>query len=596
MWRLRVLNGRAEPEEVEVVDGLVIGRGRDCALRVLTDRASRRHARLTLRDDAVVLDDLESANGVTVNGRAVSRAELEDGDVVRLGGAEMLVEGPGSTPPTGVGTQSGVRVEGSLDTSSGVEAPDLLRLLSDDSLGATPLARVAAGVAAALTVDDVVILTRMTRGGPYRVVATHPPESAERPPVSRALLARAEVHREALLLSADVPELSGRQSVVARAADSAICSPIVSGDDVLGALYVERRRNWDALAREDLGVVAGFARAVAETLSAELLEARREAEEARLFASDDQPPGTPLLLGAAPSFLAVVDVCQRVAPLRTPVLFEGERGSGRRTLARAVHEGGAWANEQFVVVPCAALDAGREGPLLHGEVVGGTHRPGLLAHVGRGTVCLADVDRLSPPGQTAVRRALESRQVAPGTEHESVLRARVVATTSTPLAGTVSEAGFDHVLAALISPVRVHVPPLRDRPGDVELLARHFAELHGTAQGDGPVVVNASAMDVLTGYEFPGNVSELSALVALIVSVGTNGEIGARDIPHAVREAAQGGVARDLSLKEAERVAVRKALEATRGKRGAAAELLGVSWPTLTKKMRLYKLEDVGRN
>jgi len=594
MWRLRLIRGTADPAEIDVTGVIVLGRGAGVDVRLSGDRVSRRHARVAVRDGRLRVEDLDSANGIAVNDVATGGTELAEGDSLRLGDVVFAVERTldRDSRPRTVGTDANVRVESCVSSGEHAQIPDLLTWVSDTARGTTAAQRVASGTAELLRADSVVVLVRVHRGGSYRVVAAHPPVDDGEPPVSRALLARAEVARVGLLLSADVPELLARESVAARAAGSALCAPIEHDGEVVGAFYAERRENWVIYEQSDLALFTGIARAAGAVLAEELVDARRGSHEAALLVEHGGVRPTPLLIGASPTYLAVLDVVERVAGLRSSVLLVGERGTGRKTLARAMHHGGQQDGGPFVVVPCPELGAGREAALLMGEVTPDGDRTGLLGHAAGGTVCLAEVDRLSASGQEALAGALATRALTPvGGVSSAPLRVRVVATADPSLARRVGAGEFAADLHALLAPVLVHVPSLRSRPEDVGLLARHFAAFHGLRIRHERMRVADDVVEVLRTYPFAGNVAELSAIIQRMVLTAAGGTLALDDMPEDVRASSGAERRSDLSLAAAERAAIARALRTTGGKRGKAAELLGISWPTLTKKIRKYGLE-----
>ncbi len=597
MWRLRLIEGAADPAEIDVESVVVLGRGSGVDVRLAGNNVSRRHARVAVRGEDLRAEDLDSANGIAVNDTAVESGGvvgLADGDALRLGDVVFAVERllDSDSRPRTVGTDANVRVEGSVSSADHTEFPDLLSWVSDAARGTTAAQRVASGTSELLRADSVVVLVRVHRGGSYHVVASHPAGDDDAPPVSRALLARAEVAREGLLLSADLPDLLSRESVAARAAGSALCAPIEHDGEVIGAFYAERRADWLVYEQADLAVFAAIARAAGAVLADELVAARRGARESALLVPEGRAQPTPLLIGASPTYLAVLDVVERVASLPSSVLLVGERGTGRKTLARTIHQGGRQQAGPFVVVPCPELGPNREAELLLGEVTADGARTGLLAHAGGGTVCLAEVDRLGTEGQAALLRALTTRALTPvGGGSSEPLRARIVATADPSVAKRVAAGEFSADLHARLGPVLVHVPSLRSRSEDVGLLARHFASLHGLRIRHAQMRVADDVVEALRTYSFGGNVAELSAIIEWMVLSAAGDTLVMDDVPEDVRASSGAERPSDLSLAAAERAAVARALRATGGRRGKAAELLGISWPTLTKKIRKYGLE-----
>ncbi len=594
-----MIRGNAEPASFPVSNGLTLGRGPGNDVRLRSELASRQHAALYLVDGEVAIEDLGSANGIELNGREVRQALISSGDRIRVGDVELELtwaeetvgeDRPISSP---VGADASVRVESALRGTISDASPNVASWLETLEFGDTPLERFAAGLAAALDAKAAVVLVRLVAGGPYGVAAEHPRSQTARPPISRALLARTEIAREALLLSAEASDLSDRESVVARQAGSALCAPVARDGDVLGALYAERGAGQPAFSSRELDTMAGIAHAAGTAISEALDGERRQALERRMLHGDDES-AAPVLVGGSAPFLSVLDVVERVAGVSTTVLLQGERGSGKRTLARAIHDGASARNGPFLLVPCPELAAGREAALLTGVRIDGSRRPGLLADAAGGTLVLSELDRLSRAGQEVLAIALSEGVFVPvDDDREVALRCRIVATTCEPLQPLVDDGRFLDRLHSLLSLVVVRVPPLRARSEDIPLLARHFAAVHGMRLRSARARPDDDALELLSAYEFPGNLAELSNVIDRMVLLSTSDVLGADLVPGDLRAAAYRESPHGYSLEEAEKAAFIRALRASGGRKGAAAELLGVSWPTLTKKVRKYGLGDV---
>ncbi len=266
-----------------------------------------------------------------------------------------------------------------------------------------------------------------------------------------------------------------------------------------------------------------------------------------------------------------------------PLLVIGETGSGKELFAAAAHELGPRARAPFVAVNCAALPAS----LFEAELFGHTRgaftgasgpRKGLLARAEGGTLFLDEIGELAAPQQAALLRVLESRKYRPvGSDDERPFDARIVAATNRDLERAVAEGSFRQDLFFRLRVLEVRVPPLREREGDVALLARHFLEASGCK-----AELTPRALDALAGYSWPGNVRELAHQMQRIAAMRPK-RVEAEHLGREVRAAA---TVRGRRRPESdERAEVERALEATAGNISRAATVLGLTRHGLKKRM-----------
>jgi DNA-binding NtrC family response regulator len=313
---------------------------------------------------------------------------------------------------------------------------------------------------------------------------------------------------------------------------------------------------------------------------------------------------TGAFIGTSRPFRDVVQLIDRVAPTASTVLLTGETGTGKEMAAKLIHARSPRRLRPFVVVECAAL----QESLLQSELFGhergaftGAERvkPGLFEVAHGGTIFLDEIGEVSPTTQVKLLRVLDAstfRRV--GATSEIRVDVRVLAATNRDLPAMVRQGSFREDLYYRLSTISIALPPLREREGDVEVLAAHFVarlnERFGSRKRLG-----ADAAGLLRRHAWPGNVRELLHVIEAAMIVSDEAEIQARDLPAALREAeARRPAARTEehpqtgTLEELERAQIEAALAATAGHRARAAQMLGISERNLYRKLKEFGLRD----
>ena len=328
----------------------------------------------------------------------------------------------------------------------------------------------------------------------------------------------------------------------------------------------------------------------------ERAERAREAESsAALRRAEVQQYAFDGIIGDSPGLKEALARVARIIPRDgVTVLITGETGTGKELVAQALHYNGPRGAGPFVEVNCAALPASLLEAELFGYEKGAftdarTAKPGLFEAADGGTLFLDEVGDLAPDLQVKLLKVLEDRRIRRlGSVRSRDVDIRLVAATHVDLVAAVRDGSFREDLYYRLNVIPVHLPPLRERAGDVLLLARHFvratAERYGLDEPELPPAVASR----LRAYDWPGNVRELRNAVERAVLLGDRRlraddlALGGLGIP--------GGQAGPLpfpaTLEEIERAAAHAALERESGNKSAAAQLLGIS------RTRLYRLLD----
>lgn len=341
----------------------------------------------------------------------------------------------------------------------------------------------------------------------------------------------------------------------------------------------------------------------------------RRAWEKRMLIRDNailrdrlqQAVPTPRFVTQYAPLMAVMSLIGRTAASTSPVLVQGDMGTGKRLMARVVHELSDRKHEPFVEIDGRDLTGDTAFPRLFGTE-GRTGdaiqhaQIGVLEQAGRGTLSLQNIDTLPGTVQTALSETFASgRFTRIGGASSLLLTARLVTSTTRDLSRMVAQHEFREDLLHHISAIKVFLPPLRERLTDVTRLAMHFAQHFS---GSAPVTFTNDALSALERYRWPGNVSELRNVIERAVLLATGGTIHAHDLAigtgtDGIRShgttagGAAGNATTDvtstlLTLEAMERQHVQAVLEFTHWHQGRAAELLGISPKTLYRKIREF--------
>jgi two-component system NtrC family response regulator/two-component system response regulator HydG len=309
------------------------------------------------------------------------------------------------------------------------------------------------------------------------------------------------------------------------------------------------------------------------------------------------------LVGESPEMLAVFKTIRQVAPSAASVLLLGESGTGKELFAQALHQNSTRRTKPFVKVACAALPE----TLLESELFGhekGSFTGAVYARAGRfeaadgGTLFLDEIGDISPTVQVKLLRFLEQREFERvGGNKTFKVDVRIVAATHRDLKKRVEEGSFREDLYYRLNVIEVNIPPLRERPGDVPLLAQHFLAKYSAANGKEMEGLSDDVMALLLAHPWPGNVRELENAMERAVVLANDEKLLPSHFPTLRRaaEAPSGGTTRlgiripGSTLAELEREAILRTLEAVGGSTSRAATILEISARKIQYKMREYQ-------
>ena len=336
------------------------------------------------------------------------------------------------------------------------------------------------------------------------------------------------------------------------------------------------------------------------------LESRRLAAENVLLREElSLRLGSTDIIGTSSGIREVADLVRKVANSDSTVLLVGESGTGKELFARAIHMLSGRHKRAYVTINCAAIP--RE--LLENELFGserGAFTGAVARKIGKfevadgGTIFLDEVGDLELSLQAKILRVLQERQIERLGGNKPVdVDVRVIAATNLDLAAGIQAGKFREDLYYRLSVFPVTVPPLRERPEDIPVLADHFVKKYASEMKKGEVRLNAEARDLLCKYHWPGNVRELENTIERAMILCERRTIGPEQLAIRLRTSEEIVLRDGAGLKEigqnaaarAERATIVRVLKETRGNKRKAAAVLKVDYTTLFEKLKRYEID-----
>jgi transcriptional regulator with PAS, ATPase and Fis domain len=306
---------------------------------------------------------------------------------------------------------------------------------------------------------------------------------------------------------------------------------------------------------------------------------------------------------ASPAMRQLLSVVERVAQTNASVLIQGESGSGKELIARAVHHHSLRCTKPWVDVSCAALPEHLVESELFGYEKGAfsgadSAKPGLFELANHGTLFLDEVGELEPRMQVKLLRVLDGTPYYRlGGVRKVAVDVRIIAATNQDLETMIEHGKFRGDLYHRLGQINLRVPPLRERPDDILPLAEYF--LHQLRPNG---YFSLEAVDLLQRHPWPGNIRELRNVVTKVGVMSMDDAITSTHLRHELvsRQASRGPIPIDQSegpnLDGLERRTIMKVLAQTNGHQQRAAELLGISRRTLSRKLKIYEMESTSRS
>ncbi|MFI5239434.1 MAG: sigma-54-dependent transcriptional regulator, partial [Gemmatimonadales bacterium] len=306
--------------------------------------------------------------------------------------------------------------------------------------------------------------------------------------------------------------------------------------------------------------------------------------------------GMPELIAASPRMRPILDLMERVAPSDANVLITGEHGTGKEVIARWLHAASPRARSAFIAVNMGGLSDGVFESELFGHVKGSftdakTDRAGRFELADRGTLFLDEIANVPLNLQSKLLRVLQTREVERvGSSRTKAIDARVISATNIDPHQEVAAGRFGEDLLFRLNSIELKLPPLRERREDIPALAAHFLKRQSTRYGKQLTGFDQPAMQALMDHSWPGNIRELEHTIERAVLLANSGVVRATDLALNERGTSAAQHLEGLTLNEAERALIQKALARHDGNVSQAAKALGLSRSALYRRMSVHGL------
>jgi DNA-binding NtrC family response regulator len=332
-------------------------------------------------------------------------------------------------------------------------------------------------------------------------------------------------------------------------------------------------------------------------------EHRNLRRENRTLKAEDRKKDSPEQpIGSSKLWLDALHVAESVAGTDSTVLLQGESGTGKEVVARYIHQLSPRGAKPFLSINCGALPESLLESELFGHVKGSftgalRDKDGLFCAAGDGTFFLDEIGETTPATQIKLLRVLQQREVIPvGSTEARPVHARVIAATNRDLEEEIKRGSFRSDLYYRLNVISIVLPPLRNRPEDIPLLAEAFLKRTADLTGAAPIALEPEASDALLRYSWPGNVRELENALERAAILAKDHSIAVSELPERVTEVKPDPLVSDAkqmnpTLDTIERAYILWVLDNEGGNKSRTAEVLGIDASTLYRKLSRYGLE-----
>lgn len=588
----------------------LVGRGTDCHIVLSDPLCSRVHARIEQTDDGWWLHDAHSRNGTYVNQQKIDDARLVDGCIIRFGSAEFSFH-EHSPMPADVAHPNPNLVKtavfdqtidlGELTGTPAAQPSALLQEIQDSHdflvlyqlsirlLGCSDpdeVTQISLDVLSGITGATAVGFLWMSDDGQMKLKLATPDKAADAIVTNETLTGIVCGQGQAVWMNHPTSKL--KPPCLTKFAD-AICVPLLHEQTTPGAIHLVLEQG--AFKRNHFQFAKSLANIVVAALVKTRQQATLEAEHQRLIVKSADFAD---LIGESEPVQRLKERSKRVARATGCLLIRGESGVGKELVARAVHRLGARADRPLLSVNCAAIPR----DLMESQLFG--HKKGSFTgadadHIGwfeqadSGTLFLDEVGEMTLEGQAKLLRILDGHPFLPvGGTKERTVDVRVIAATNRDLREFVREKKFREDLYYRLTVFELYIPPLRERGGDIDLLANYFLDRFRKEHGRPQLIMSDTARHKLLSYGWPGNVRQLRNVIDSAVVMAEGDVIQPEDL--GLQDAGDGSFD-SLRVDVWEQRLIHEALKRTSNSVPDAAKLLGLGRATVYRKIEEYGIE-----
>ncbi len=309
-----------------------------------------------------------------------------------------------------------------------------------------------------------------------------------------------------------------------------------------------------------------------------------------------------MIIGSSPQISVIKSLIQKVGKTESNVLISGESGTGKEIVSRVLHSLSDRSDGPFVAINCGAIPQELLESELFGHIKGSftgaiKDKTGLMELANTGTFFFDEIGNTSPSIQVKILRAIQEREVLPvGGQLARKVDIRIIAATNENLEEAIKRDEFRKDLYYRLNVINIHIPPLRGRREDIELLFMHFLRQKDASGSIHAQRSNKQLMKILFEYDWPGNIRELENTVERLVALSHQGKIDCAMLPEHIRHPKQGQLVSSTpkpipSMEEIEKAYIHWILSECNGQKQKAAEMLGIGRTTLDRKIDKYRLK-----
>jgi len=615
---LQVISGHGVGRRLRIVKPLILGRAQDCDLVINDRKVSRQHIEVKPVGKNVIIRDMGSKNGVFLNGRQTTGEEiLKHGDVLLLGETFLTVQFPNRKSHERYGSRWLVTVSTVAETHfDEVSIPEklgrenlteedlkilmeVLALTQEDKDYAMCLRRITQRIVKLFHADSAVLC--LSNDNDYEPAIIMGKEKKIH--FLSNILQKTMMQQKGILIKNIYEQLSGSGNKIRKNLPaSQMCVPFIQRGKIVGVIAVGAKRPL-AFTKTTLNFLTVLANHLAPTVSgacdSDGFERVHSVEMERL----SQP-----MIGESEPMKKLQHIIDQVAPQPISVLITGETGTGKELVARSIHEKSPCSSGPFICVNCAAIPADIFESELFGYERGaftGADRvkPGKFELANNGTIFFDEVGELPYHLQAKLLRVLETQEFMHlGGIKVIETNARFLFATNCDLAKSVKEQNFREDLYYRINTIEIHVPPLRERVEDIPILTDYFLDdIQKELRRPRPFRYSPPVIGCFLAYHWPGNIRELRNVLEQMSILASTDYIDEDLLPDRIRIRVSHDLRTPYPREEkgllssitdrTQKQLVFHALKEAQGQKKRAAEILGISRPTLDKKIRQYGID-----